>query len=235
LPCASTPSWRVALSYSLICLSLARIRLRAGVLSSTKPLPLRRVAQKCVNPRKSNVSGLPRPRARRAAIALLPNSMSPSFRDGGQAQTRPSAPRGLQGTFPRRAGARSRQSYRPHSARQSCRPSIGVVAIDAPRDRRRNAGDVRKQRRNHSALRRPLHRFDPSALFKHPRRQPFADQPDNPPIADPMLKEPDQPLVADRVEERSDISVKDPIDPPLPSPYPSASSALCCPRSGRNP
>ena len=45
LPCASTPSWRVALRCSLICLSFARIRLRAGVLPSTKPPPLRRVAQ----------------------------------------------------------------------------------------------------------------------------------------------------------------------------------------------
>jgi hypothetical protein len=33
-----------------------------------------------------------------------------------------------------------------------------------------------------------------------------------------MLNEPYQPCVADRVEERPDIRVKDPIDPPLPQP-----------------
>ena len=60
--------------------------------------------------------------------------------------------------------------------------------------------DVCEERRNYRALRRPLHRFDLSALLKHPCRQPFADQPDNPPITDPMLNEPYQPCVADRVE-----------------------------------
>jgi hypothetical protein len=51
-------------------------------------------------------------------------------------------------------------------------------------------------------LPRPLHRLDLSALLKHPCRQPFADQPDNPPIVDPMLNEPYQPRTADRVERR---------------------------------
>ena len=68
------------------------------------------------------------------------------------------------------------------------------------------------------ALRRPLHRLDLSALFKHPCRQPFADQPDDPPVADPMLNKPYQPCMADRVEERPNIRVEDPIDPPLPQP-----------------
>ena len=52
------------------------------------------------------------------------------------------------------------------------------------------------------ALRRPLHRLNLSALFKQPCRQPFADQPDDPPVADPMLNKPYQPCMADRVEER---------------------------------
>ena len=68
------------------------------------------------------------------------------------------------------------------------------------------------------ALRRPLHRLDLSALFKQPCRQPFADQPDDPPVADPMLNKPYQPCMADRVEERPNIRVEDPIDPPLPQP-----------------
>jgi site-specific DNA recombinase len=72
--------------------------------------------------------------------------------------------------------------------------------------------------RNDRALRRPLHRLDLSALFKHPCRQPFADQPDDPPVADPMLNKPYQPCMADRVEERPNIRVEDPIDPPLPQP-----------------
>ena len=54
--------------------------------------------------------------------------------------------------------------------------------------------------RNDRALRRPLHRLDLSVLFKHPSRQPFADQADDPPIADPMLNKPYQPCMADRVE-----------------------------------
>jgi hypothetical protein len=78
--------------------------------------------------------------------------------------------------------------------------------------------DIREQRRNDRALRRPLHRLDLSALFKHPGRQPFADQPEDPPVADPMLNKPYQLCVADRVEERPNIRVEDPIDPPLPQP-----------------
>ena len=39
-------------------------------------------------------------------------------------------------------------------------------------------------------------RRDPLALLHHARVQPFLDQTDHPPVADPMLDEPDQPIVA---------------------------------------
>jgi hypothetical protein len=53
--------------------------------------------------------------------------------------------------------------------------------------------DVRKQRRNHRALARPLflHRNDP--VLEDAGPQPFLDEPDDAPITDPVLQEADDP------------------------------------------
>src|SRR6516225_6771928 len=75
--------------------------------------------------------------------------------------------------------------------------------IDEPRDRRRSAGRRLRGAAKLPRLAASPPRFDLSALLKHPCRQPFADQPDNPPITNPMLNEPCQPCVADRVEGSS--------------------------------
>src|SRR5262245_62222774 len=76
--------------------------------------------------------------------------------------------------------------------------------------------DVRQQRADDSALRRPLLRLDQLVFFENPCCQPLADQSYDPAIADAVLDKTDQPILVDRVEERLDIGIEDPVDPPLP-------------------
>ena len=59
-------------------------------------------------------------------------------------------------------------------------------------------------------------RHDP--VFEDARLQPFPDQADDAPVADPMLHEPDQPFLADRVEERPDVGVQDLVHLPAGDP-----------------
>src|SRR6266536_455388 len=63
------------LSWSLTAFSLARIRFEI-VIRLTQNRPLFDLAQMCVKPRKSNVSGLPSPRPARSRAANRPNSIS---------------------------------------------------------------------------------------------------------------------------------------------------------------
>src|SRR5205085_11688564 len=58
------------------------------------------------------------------------------------------------------------------------------------------------------ALPRPsvTDRYDPT--FHDARLEPFLDQADDAPVADPMLQEADQPFLVDLVEERSDVGVQ---------------------------
>jgi hypothetical protein len=64
--------------------------------------------------------------------------------------------------------------------------------------------DVRQQRADDSALRRPLLGLDQLAFFEDPCRQPLADQSYDPAIADAVLDETDQPILVDRVEGKGD-------------------------------
>ena len=57
--------------------------------------------------------------------------------------------------------------------------------------------DVRQERADDRALWRPLLRFDQASIFEHACRQPFGNQPDDSPVANPMLDESDQPVTAD--------------------------------------
>jgi len=68
------------------------------------------------------------------------------------------------------------------------------------------------------ALWRPLPRFDHASIFEHACRQPFGDQPDDSPVANPMLDESHQPVTADLVEKGLNVAVEHPVDPPLPNP-----------------
>ena len=49
--------------------------------------------------------------------------------------------------------------------------------------------------------RRPLLRLDQLSIFEHACRQPFGNQPDDSPVANPMLDETDQPFSVDPVEK----------------------------------
>ena len=66
------------LELSLTSRSLVRIRLAIVIRLSMKR-PFLVFAQQCVKPRKSNVSGLPRPRRARLRAAKRPNSISRVF------------------------------------------------------------------------------------------------------------------------------------------------------------
>ena len=63
---------------------------------------------------------------------------------------------------------------------------------------------VRQERADDRALRRPFLHLDHASIFEHACRQPFGNQPDDSPVANPMLDEADQPLPADLVEGRHD-------------------------------
>ena len=78
--------------------------------------------------------------------------------------------------------------------------------------------DVRQERADDRALRRPLLRLDQVSIFEHACRQPFGDQPDNSPVANPMFDEADQPILADLVEKGLNVAIEHPVDPPLPDP-----------------
>src|SRR6476660_191088 len=45
-------------------------------------------------------------------------------------------------------------------------------------------------------------------VFEHARLQPFLDQADDAPVADPVLQEADQPVMTDLIEERPDVGVQ---------------------------
>ena len=68
------------------------------------------------------------------------------------------------------------------------------------------------------ALRRPFLHLDHASIFEHACRQPFGNQPDDSPVANPMLDEADQPIPADLVEKGLNVAIEHPIDPPLPDP-----------------
>ena len=67
--------------------------------------------------------------------------------------------------------------------------------------------DVGKQRRDHRSLPRPPVTNHDDPVFEHARLQPFLDQADDAPVADPVLQETDQPLLTNRVKERPDVGV----------------------------
>jgi hypothetical protein len=48
-------------------------------------------------------------------------------------------------------------------------------------------------------------------------RQPFGNQPDDSPVANPMLDETDQPFPADLIEKGLNVAVEHPVDPPKTS------------------
>jgi site-specific DNA recombinase len=79
-------------------------------------------------------------------------------------------------------------------------------------------GYLLRSRSHHRALRRPLLRLDQVSIIEHACRQPFGDQPDNSPIANPMFDEADQPLLVNLVEKGLNVAVEYPVDPPLPDP-----------------
>src|SRR6202030_2717677 len=68
-----------------------------------------------------------------------------------------------------------------------------------------------KQRRDHRSLPRPpvTDRYDP--VFQNARLQPFLDQADDAPVADPLLQEVDQAFLTDLIEERPDVGVHYPV------------------------
>ena len=217
-------SWRVALSCSLICLSFARIRLRDGVLPSTKyAAASSEVAAIVREPKELERLRLAETFGRGGSqLLFLPNSMSLVFSgwrlkpEIGHARMEEAFEKPFRVVLALEADC---NRVRPHSARQSCRPSIDVAAIDEPRGRRRSAGRAFASSGEILPLRLsppPSRSFGPPQAPLPPTICGSAGQ--SRPIADPMLNEPDQPCMADRVEERPDIHVEGPIDPPLPQP-----------------
>ena len=78
--------------------------------------------------------------------------------------------------------------------------------------------NVRQERANDRTLWRPLLCLDQVSIFEHACRQPFGNQPDNSPVANPMFDEADQPILVNLVEKGLNVAVEHPVDPPLPDP-----------------
>ena len=57
-----------------------------------------------------------------------------------------------------------------------------------------------------------LLRLDHASSFEYACRQPFGNQPDDSPVANPMLDEPDQPFPADLVEKGLNVAIEHPVD-----------------------
>ena len=75
---------------------------------------------------------------------------------------------------------------------------------------------IRQHGRGCRPLRRSLRGVLPPAIDHDAGFQPLDDQPDHPPVPDPILKEPDQPVPRDGIEERADVAVDHPVDfPPV--------------------
>src|SRR5260370_30161476 len=65
--------------------------------------------------------------------------------------------------------------------------------------------DVRQQRRCYGPLWRPHLGLRPFPFFRHPRFQPFLDQPEDAPVRDPMLDELFQPFVRYVIEKTTNV------------------------------
>jgi hypothetical protein len=78
--------------------------------------------------------------------------------------------------------------------------------------------DLRQKRRDHGALGCAPLDCQQAPFFEHACLQPLADQAQHAPVPDPVLQEPHQPRVAHAVEERLDIGIQDPVDPPSVDP-----------------
>ena len=78
--------------------------------------------------------------------------------------------------------------------------------------------NVRQERADDRALRRPFLCLDHASIFEHACRQPFGNQSDDSAVANPMLDETDQPIPADLVEKGLYVAIEHPVDPPLPYP-----------------
>jgi site-specific DNA recombinase len=69
-------------------------------------------------------------------------------------------------------------------------------------------GYVLRSRSHDRTLPRPTLTDGHDPVFHDARREPFADQADDAPVADPMLHEPYEPFLVHRVEERLDVGVQ---------------------------
>src|SRR5208282_2985658 len=71
--------------------------------------------------------------------------------------------------------------------------------------------DVGQQRRDDRPLRGAHHRRGADPVLQHTHCQPFADQAEDPLVANPPFQETEQSVMAYRVKERPDIGVQDPV------------------------
>src|SRR5439155_25553302 len=71
--------------------------------------------------------------------------------------------------------------------------------------------DIREQRRNHRALRRPLFRLRPLSILENPGSQPFLEEAENPSSPDAMLEKRNHPGVGKRPKAIPNVRIKDPF------------------------
>jgi len=67
--------------------------------------------------------------------------------------------------------------------------------------------NVRQEQADDRALQRRLLRLDQVSIFEHAWRQPFGNQADNSPVANPMFDEADQPILVNRVEKGLNVAI----------------------------
>ena len=183
---------QASLELVLTSASFARIRF-AIVIRRTQNRPLPALAQMCVKPRKSNVSGLPRPRAAgrwRHAARTRSAASCP-----GAAPTRTS--RTARVARPGTAAHPPRAETHDEVVRETHDDHITVRVVTpppvGPQVEHVMQVHVRQQRRHRCPLRRTLLTLRPLPVLDDPCGQPLADQPQDPFVRDPVLEKLPQP------------------------------------------
>src|ERR1700676_5464150 len=188
--------------------SFATMRLRI-VLPPTVNRPNLFFPLVCVNPRKSNVSGLPSPLRFRFCSANRPNSIRRVFSGCNSSPNFPSRSRKvLQETICVRLMLESRDDV----IRIADDNHLAVCPFLAPHVHPEIESvvevDIRKKRWNHRTLWTTCLRVRPFAFLHHPSVEPFLDQPQDAGVSDAMLPELDQTTLVEVIEKSSNVGIQ---------------------------
>jgi hypothetical protein len=186
--------------------SFARIRFEI-VIRFSRNLPFWVVAQQCVKPKKSKVSGRPRPRAFRRWAANRPNSIKRLLVGQFQVELREPLAKVSQEPLGVLTMLKARhvvvgEAHEDHvPSRVPPSPLVGPQVEDVVQI------DVREQRRSRGPLWNTLIARRPRLVLDDPCADPLADQTQDPAVRDPVLEKLLHPSLIKPGEEVADVRV----------------------------